>query len=48
MEVDEIRNKIIKLTDQDEKFKLLETRAELGIFLLDSLNLKDKIKMCAK
>lgn len=48
MEIEEIKANIDKLTEQDERLRQLETKTELGIFLIDSINLKEKIKYCAK
>lgn len=48
METEDIKASIDKLTEEDERLRGLETKTELGIFLIDSMNLKEKIKYCAK
>ncbi len=48
METEDIKASIDKLTEEDERLRGLETKTELGIFLIDSMTLKEKIKYCAK
>lgn len=48
MEIDVIKQHLEKFNEQDIQLKGLETRTELGIFLIDTNNLKEKIKHCAR
>lgn len=48
MEIDVIKTNLEKFNEQDVQLKSLETRAELGIFMIDTNVLKEKIKHCAR
>ena len=46
-EIEEIRLAINKFRDQDEKFQEIEAKSDVGVFVLDNFELKEKIKNCA-